>query len=477
MTLQGMVIAPHPPILLSEIGRGEERKAQGTLEGMECVAREVAEKKPEVLLCFTPHGLSFYEDIAVIDQEELQGDFGDFGYGSIRMSKRIDQQLVGAIKNTFRQTESRVVFLDKHRSIEYQAEWKLDHGLMVPLHFIDKKYQNYSVVVIRPGGVAIDQLDRFGKQLSTILQDYDKKVMILASADLSHCLKDSGPYEYREEGPRFDRTLVEMLKENNIQNVADIPEELYEPAGQCGLPSIVAGLGAIKEWMAADRDRRVKTEVFSYEGPYGVGYMTAKVDLLEEEATGEKDEWVQLAKASIQAYCDEKEALDYSRYKERLEQSEEGEKRLKTLEILEKQQAGAFVSIHKQGELRGCIGTLMPVTDNLAREIIRNAIEASAYDPRFEPIQSGELDDLQVKVDVLGKPEKISSADQLDVKKYGIIVEKGHRKGVLLPDLEGIDTVEEQIRIAKIKAGIEAEEVVSMYRFEVVRHEEKQLEI
>ena len=133
--------------------------------------------------------------------------------------------------------------------------------------------------------------------------------------------------------------------------------------------------------------------------------------------------------------------------------------------------AGAFVSIHEHGELRGCIGTIEPVRRNLAEEIISNAISASTRDPRFEPISEEELDQLEINVDVLTTPEPISSEAELDVKRYGVIVEKGYRRGLLLPDLEGVDTVEEQISIAKSKAGIaEWDKRVELQRFEVVRH-------
>ena len=134
------------------------------------------------------------------------------------------------------------------------------------------------------------------------------------------------------------------------------------------------------------------------------------------------------------------------------------------------QKAGAFVSIHKEGQLRGCIGTILPTEDSVALEIIQNAISASVRDPRFSPIRPDELPLLEIHVDVLGEPEDIDSEEDLDVKRYGVIVQKGGRRGLLLPDLPGVDTVEEQIDIAKRKAGIGPEEKVRLQRFEVVRH-------
>ena len=142
--------------------------------------------------------------------------------------------------------------------------------------------------------------------------------------------------------------------------------------------------------------------------------------------------------------------------------------------IMKNGRAGAFVSIHENGELRGCIGTIAPVQKALYLEIIANAISASTRDPRFPPITVKELPDLEISVDVLGEAEEIPSEDYLDVKRYGVIVSKGRRRGLLLPDLEGVDNVETQVAIAKMKAGIREEDTdVVLERFEVIRHEEK----
>jgi AmmeMemoRadiSam system protein A len=132
--------------------------------------------------------------------------------------------------------------------------------------------------------------------------------------------------------------------------------------------------------------------------------------------------------------------------------------------------AGVFVSIKKRGELRGCIGTYSPTTDNVAAEVIQNAVSAATQDPRFPPVDSSEFDELEYSVDVLSPPEKVTGRKSLDPKRYGIIVKKGIRRGLLLPDLEGVDTVDDQIRIASLKAGISPEADIELFRFEVKRY-------
>lgn len=135
-----------------------------------------------------------------------------------------------------------------------------------------------------------------------------------------------------------------------------------------------------------------------------------------------------------------------------------------------REQAGVFVCLKSHGQLRGCIGTFMPATENVAKEVIRNSIAAATEDPRFNSVEHGELDDIEYTVDVLGSPEPVKSLSELDPKKYGVIVSGGGRRGLLLPDLEGVDTVDEQIAIAKHKAGIAATEPVIIHRFEVKRY-------
>jgi AmmeMemoRadiSam system protein A len=163
---------------------------------------------------------------------------------------------------------------------------------------------------------------------------------------------------------------------------------------------------------------------------------------------------VELAKRSIEAYVRKGETLKTPG--------------LLPPEMSEK--AGVFVCVKKQGELRGCIGTYMPACDSIGMEIIMNAISAVTRDPRFHPVREEELKDLTYSVDVLSCPEKVESISELDPKKYGIIVVSGPKRGLLLPDLDGVDTAEEQLRITKMKAGILPGEELEIFRFEVKRY-------
>ena len=168
-----------------------------------------------------------------------------------------------------------------------------------------------------------------------------------------------------------------------------------------------------------------------------------------------EDPYVKLAKESLEYYLKNKKVM---KKPDDLPQ-----------EMLKKQ-AGVFVSLKKQGDLRGCIGTTQPTTNSVADEIIQNAVSAGTRDPRFPPVKEKELNQLNVSVDVLLSPEPIDSLSELNPIKYGVIVKKGRRSGLLLPNLEGIDTAEDQVNIALRKAGIFPNEDYSLEKFEVIRH-------
>ena len=220
----------------------------------------------------------------------------------------------------------------------------------------------------------------------------------------------------------------------------------------------------------------VKPEVLSHQDVTGVGYGIAIFEpsdkndsrcflkaIADRIKATESTPYVKLARATIEQFVKTGKRLKFpSELPAGLAEALPGE--------ATKERAGAFVSVHKNGMLRGCIGTIGPVQDSIAEEIINNAISAVSRDPRFERVREDELELLEINVDILGKPENIDGPDQLDVKRYGVIVSCGARKGLLLPDLEGVDTVEEQIDIARRKGGISPDDDYKLQRFEVVRY-------
>ncbi len=477
MKLKGLAIASHPPVLIPEVGKGKEKEAAQTLQGMRELMKKIVSLKPQTIVCITPHGNVFRDGVALIYENRLSGNLQKFGHSQVEIEKKSDMALLDELNQSFAKNQAHSIFLNQKAAEDYQLELEIDHGILVPLYFLEQYYQDYQIVHISIGYLSLIELYKTGTYIREAIEKNNKDTIILASADLSHCLKDEGPYEFNEMGPVFDENIITGLKTKNYYSILTIPHQVYEPAGQCGLRPIVMSLGALDGY-------QTESEVYSYEGPFGVGYLSAFIDLKEEKDKSlikryEKDQqivykkrrsaespYVALARATINTWVQRGRKLNFDQYASQVAIEK------KALADLKTKQAGVFVSLHKQGELRGCIGTTSAVTENIGQEIIRNAIEAASYDPRFMPVEDSELADLEIKVDVLEAAEAIDHIDQLDVKEYGVIVEKGLNRGLLLPDLEGVKTVEDQVAIAKQKAQIPKEaRDVKLYRFKVTRYQ------
>lgn len=476
MFLKGIGIASHPPVLIPEIGEGREIEAEKTSRGLRDLAMKVAEIKPKTIICITPHGNVFRDGVSVVYEHRMKGNLNKFGNSELTMEKECDMGLLDQLNSSFAKNCCHSIFLNEKTAKEYEISLDLDHGVFVPLSFIDRYYQNYKIAHITIGELSLIELYTMGKVLREGIEARKKDTLILVSADLSHCLKEEGPYQYNPMGALFDENIVTGIEKKNFYSILTIPHQVYEPAGQCGLRPIVMGLGAVD-------GMETETKVYSYEGPFGVGYISAFIKPLEGvvpslEKRYEEDKILSykerrksegpvaaLARATINTWAQRGRKLNFDHYKEQVEVSDEVKR------YLENEQAGVFVSLYKKGELRGCIGTTSPVTENIAQEIIRNSIEAGAYDPRFLPVEESELMDLEVSVDVLGIPEEVNGLEDLDPSKYGVIVEKDLHRGLLLPELVGVNTPKDQVDIAKKKAGIlESDEDYRLYRFEVLRH-------
>lgn len=460
-------LCPHPPVLIPEIGRGEEKKVQETINSFRKISKEIRELSPTTIVVITPHGPLFRDAIAIGYEKELKGNLKNFGCPDVSISKSNNIPLVDKIVEKALQEGSYCVKLNRKNATNYGVSTDLDHGVQVPLYFIEKEYTDYKLVHLTYGLLSPEDLYKFGTLLQECLEESNEKAVIIASGDLSHKLTNDGPYNYNSAGPQFDSLLMKLLKEEKYQEIIAIDKSLSEEAGECGLRSIQIMLGALDGF-------RTKSDILSYEGPLGVGYAVAKFNPSEKseeykilnklyekaekrilDIKDKEDEFVKLARFSLESYIKNGSKIEVS-----------GD----LPKALLSNRAGVFVSIKKDGELRGCIGTIGPTTKNIAEGIIRNAINAGTDDPRFFPIEEDELDKLIYSVDVLGESEKISSMDELDENRYGVIVSSKGKRGLLLPNLDGIASVEEQVNIALQKAGISKHEDFELERFEVIRH-------
>ena len=457
-------IVPHPPILLPEIGGKESERVNKTFRAMEEFVNKITQSSVEVIIIISPHGAVFRDGVALNGGKILYGDLRQFR-ADIKFEYINDLSLVKEIIQQAGKKDIAVVDIDDAMASEYNVSTQLDHGVLVPMYFLNKAEIDMPVVSISMSMLPFEELYAFGTAIKEACDRQGKKAALIASGDMSHRLTPDAPAGYSEKGAVFDREIVNLLKKKDFRGIVNIDPGLAEAAGECGLRTIIMMLGAMD-------GREADVDVLSYEGPFGVGYMVAslrpsgeRTDSLLEELFKERGEKVESRRA-------EETALVVLARKALETYVRDGEKIYPDAGInpLFNEKAGVFVSLKKHGQLRGCIGTIVPTTENIGYEIVNNAISAGTGDPRFEPVEPEELDELTYSVDVLKPAEPIDNTSQLDVERYGVIVRSGPRAGLLLPNLEGIDTVEQQVAIARQKAGIGPDEPVKLERFEVIRH-------
>lgn len=465
MSIQGVYLMPHPPILLPEIGRGAEKEVTDTVESMTKIADEISNIEPEVIVIITPHGLMFEDAVSIAYEEFIEGDLETFGHKEISMKLDIDIRLADEIYYRAHNDQIPVVKASNNLLSRYNSKLYLDHGAMIPLYFINKRYQNYQLLHITYAPLSDIELYRFGIKINEAIESLGRKAVFIASGDLSHKLKDRGPYRYSEFGEIFDKAFLENLEKGDAVAAINMDENIVVNAGECGRRSVIMLLGVLDK-------NSFEGKVLSYQGNFGVGYGVVKFEIKQESESKidslkefristynnrlrEENPYVRLARESLTSYIKTGSKIEvYPEY---------------ITDEMQNNRSGVFVSIKKKGELRGCIGTILPTRKNIVEEIIYNAIEAGTRDPRFYKISEEELFDVAFSVDVLTEPQ-IAQKKELNPLKYGVIVVKDNRKGVLLPNLEGVNTVEEQLSIALKKAGIMPEEEYDILKFEVERY-------
>lgn len=461
MSMLGAIITPHPPVLLPEVGGGREREIAATDRAMRTAAETVAAWQPDVIIVSSPHTILYRDYFHIAPGDGAVGDMGRFGAPEVRIQASYDTLLREEI---IRRAEAEGL----HAGTLGQRDPELDHGVLIPLYYLRKA--DVRCPIVRMGLSGFSPLDhyRLGKCVQDAVNALGRRAVFLASGDLSHKLKADGPYGCAPEGPQFDDAVTHTMASGDFLEFLTIDPALCERAAECGLRSFQVMAGAL-DGLA------VEPQLLSHEGTFGVGYaialfpvtgrddsrcyekdyLLAKNDRLATRKANE-DPWVKLARRSLETYVKTGQRLTS------LPEDLPAE--------MTTQQAGAFVSLHKNGQLRGCIGTIAPTCDNLAWEIVQNAVSACSRDPRFSPVRPDELDELEYSVDVLGAPEPVDSPAALDPKTYGVIVSCGGRRGLLLPDLDGVDSVEAQLSIALQKGGIRENETYKIERFKVVRH-------
>ena len=433
-------IAPHPPIMVPEVGRDAAIRVRESIDAMAELTRRLIETGAETVILISPHAPLEADSFVAYEGPEVYGDFTNFHAADTQFSAHVDEELLWAITESADDADYRISPL---------LDSLLDHGTAVPLYFLLTNGWQGQVVALGYSFLSNDDHLRFGSCIAKAVEKVERRVAFIASGDLSHRLKPQAPAGFNPSAHMFDEEVVDALRANEPRRIVEIDHGLRKLAGECGYRSMLVAIGATS-------DLPLSCEVMSYESPFGVGYLVAQLTNVSVEI--EPEELPALARRAVETFIREGEIIDAPAARAGLLAA----------------RAPCFVCLKtRNGELRGCIGTIEPSKDSLAQEIAANAVNAATNDPRFDPVRVSELGDLIYSVDVL-QPAEPAMIEDLDPKVYGVIVEdesESHR-GLLLPDLPGIATAQQQVEIATRKAGIPPGTPVKLLRFKVERFRE-----
>ncbi|HET7285868.1 MAG TPA: AmmeMemoRadiSam system protein B, partial [Pyrinomonadaceae bacterium] len=341
-------IAPHPPIMVPEVGRESISDVEDSIDAMAELARRVIESNAETIVLISPHAPLEADSFVAYDGPEVFADFSRFNAPDAYFTAQVDEELLDAIKDAASARQYEMTML---------AGQDLDHGTSVPLYFLFRNGWNGKVVTLGYSYLTNEDHLRFGSCIKEGVDQLGRRVAFIASGDLSHRLKPSAPAGYNPNAHFFDEQVVAALRANAPQKIAEIDHNLRRLAGECGYRSMLVAIGACAELP-------LSCEVLSYEAPFGVGYLVAQ--LTNQPAASDYLDPPTLARNAVETFIRSGTVLDP----------------VEAARGLLGTPAPCFVSLKTlDGELRGCIGTIEPTRDTLAQEIVANAISAATNDP------------------------------------------------------------------------------------------------
>jgi AmmeMemoRadiSam system protein A/AmmeMemoRadiSam system protein B len=460
MSILAAVAVPHPPLIFPEVGAGKEQAIQRTIDSYREAMKFVASFEPDTIILTTPHSELYGDYFHISGGSGADGNFQKFGAPQVKIHADYDSEFVNELEKLC--TERNFACGTKG-----ELDPQLDHASIVPLRFLNEVWPKYKVVRIGLSGQSLLKHYQMGQMIREVSDKLGRRAVFVASGDLSHKLTIDGPYGFAFEGPLFDKRITKALDSGDFADLMEFKPEFLKAAAECGHRSFVIMAGALD-------GKAVESKLLSYEGPFGVGYGVAQFKVGaddEERLFGEKytqkrqeeiaarrkkeDSLVQWARRCVETFVKTGKPIEFP---------------IDLPAELMQTKAGVFVTLKENGELRGCIGTFEATKENIAQEIWHNAISACSKDPRFSPVRPDELDDIVYSVDVLTTPKPVKDVAALNPKVDGIIVQSGAKRGLLLPDIEGVDTLDQQISIAKQKGGIAPDEEVQLFYFQVKRH-------
>jgi len=447
-------IAPHPPIMVPEVGQESIAEVRSSIDAMAELAERLTASGAETVVIISPHAPLDPAAFVAYEGPQLYGDFANFRAPTASAHAELDEGLLNEI--------SRAAANQKLEVLRIRG-FDLDHGTLVPLYFLQRNGWQGRLVALGYNFLSNEEHVRFGNCIRRAIDEIGRPVGFVASGDLSHRLRPEAPAGYHPKAHLFDEAVVDAIRTCSTGRIVNIDHELRRTAGECGFRSMLVALGVAQ-------GLEPSCEVISYEAPFGVGYMVAQ---LVSAGRGSRPVAVASASRAPSSFGAELPALARLTIETFITTGTVITPPENASDLLSAR-AACFVTIKmRNGDLRGCIGTIEPVEDTLAEELISNAIKSATRDPRFPPLRANELPNLKYSVDVLSAPEPAQLED-LDPNQYGVIVEEegGTNRGLLLPHLEGVDTVAKQLEITYRKAGITPGTPVKLFRFRADRYSE-----
>jgi AmmeMemoRadiSam system protein A len=436
MSISCAVLMCHAPIVVPSIGGLRESNCASTTRAMREAARALVAHEPQLIVLVSPHAPRHERSFGLIGGRELHGSFARFGCPEVDLRFHGSSVAVDAI------TQAARGYGLSTRDVPGDA---LDHGTLVPLFFVHEAGYRGPVVVVAPPFPGLQTEVLFGEVLREAARSLNERWAVLASGDMSHRLTLDAPLGFDPRAMYFDETFVEYVRAGDLRGAIGIDPGLADTAAEDVIQSTAVAAGAI-----AFRARGRK--VFSYESPFGVGYLEAMLysDRAEIRHRAPPTELIDIARRAIE--CELR-----------------GENYLPPhLDAPWHDPRAVFVTLRDaRGELRGCIGRTEPIHASLIDEVVDCATAAATRDYRMQPVELEELAGLTIDVSVLDDPEPVEDRNELDPKRYGIVVTRGLRRGVMLPEMDGIDTPADQLRVALQKGGISPTEPYRVERFSV----------
>ncbi|MBR5336546.1 MAG: AmmeMemoRadiSam system protein B [Lachnospiraceae bacterium] len=470
MSIKSAYILPHLQVLIPEIGQGKEEKMKQTTDSIMKVASMIKEERPDTLVLITPHSDAYEEYFHIGKGDGAAVTLSSYGVEGLEIDMKYDLPLIDMI--------SKVAEEDNiPAGTDGEENEEVDHGTAVPLYFIDKALDyDYKVVRISISGLSQLKHYRLGKCIKEAANRLGRRVCVIASGDMSHRLKEDGPFGYSKDGSVFDTALCSALERSDFLGLFAFEYDVIDNAIECALRASTIMAGTLD-------GKYAKGELLSYEDTFGVGcgvfsYKINDPDSGETEEIRQFDKllinqirteidkndnsgnaYVRLAKKAAEYYVFNGEEMKLSDYKGTLP------------EDMTAKRAGVFVTIKTGGKNRACMGTLSATLDSIAEEIIHVTSDACHVDPRYIPIEIEELDSLSYQVDVLGDFEPIKALSKINAAKHGLCITHGPKTGIVLPGIEGVKDGQGQLEIAMENSGIKPGEDYNMYRFNVKRYE------